>query len=156
VNGALRADDRLTAALTGLATLGAVAVGFLVAGVPGLLAGAALVVAWLLAPPVVVAVLGQVLFAPLLSADASLTTIALVEAPLAALLLVDLVDWRGPVGTLAGGAVVLAAFAGLAVAGIVWFDPLWQTAALLAAVAAVVAYGLHRYTVVTVEVTDEF
>ncbi|SFR86965.1 hypothetical protein SAMN05216559_0289 [Halomicrobium zhouii] len=154
--GALRTDDRLTAALTGLATLGAVAVGFLVAGVPGVLAGAALVVAWLLAPPVVVVALGQVLFAPLLPADASLATIALVEAPLAAMLLVDLTDWRAPVGTLAGAVVALAAFAGLAVAGLVWFGRLWQTAALLVPVAAVVAYGLHRYTVVTVEITDEF
>lgn len=156
MNGALRTDDRITAALTGLAALGAVAVGFLVAGVPGVLAGAALVVAWLLAPPVVVAALGQVLFAPLLLADAPLPMIALVEAPLAAMVLVDLIDWRAPLGTFAGAVVALAAFAALAVAGIVWFDRLWQTAALLVPVAAVVAYGLHRYTVVTVEVTDEF
>jgi len=72
------------------------------------------------------------------------------------MLLADLTDWRAPIGTLAGGVVALAAFAGLAVAGIVWLDPLWQTAALLVPVAAVVAYGLHRYTVVTVEITDEF
>ncbi|MCU4802134.1 hypothetical protein OB920_17295 [Halobacteria archaeon HArc-gm2] len=154
--GVLDTDDRLTAVLTGLATLGAVAVGFLVAGVSGILAGAALVVAWLLAPPVVVVALGQVLFAPLLPADASLATIALVEAPLAAILLVDLTDWRAPVGTLVAAVVALAAFVGLAVAGVVWLDRLWQTAALLIPVAAVVAYGLHRFTVVTVEVTDEF
>jgi|GEM_PF-2985912 len=154
--GVLDTDDRLTAVLTGLATLGAVAVGFLVAGVSGILAGAALVVAWLLAPPVVVVALGQVLFAPLLPADASLATIALVEAPLAAILLVDLTDWRAPVGTLVAAVVALAAFVGLAVAGVVWLDRLWQTAALLVPVAAVVAYGLHRFTVVTVEVTDEF
>lgn len=156
MNGALRRRDRITAALTGLATLGAAAVGVLVAGLPGALAGAALVVAWLLAPPVVVAALGQVLFAPLLPADAPLAMIALVEAPLAALVLVDLIDWRAPLGTFVGAVVTLAAVAGLAVAGIVWLDRLWQAAALLVPVAAVVAYGLHRYTVVTVEMTDEF
>lgn len=156
MNGALRADDRLATLPGGLAAVTAAWLGWVLLDVPGLLAGAAVVAAWLLAPPVFALALGQLLFAAVLPADASLTVIAVVEAPLLVLFLVDVADRRAPLRTVGGGAVTLAAFAGLAVAGVHWLARLRHAAALLVCVAAVVGYALHRYTVVVFEFTDEF
>lgn len=156
MTGAVRDRSRATAALTGLAAAGTVGAGALVAGTPGIVAGGALVVAWLLVPPVFVVALGQLLFAALLPADAPLVAFAVVEAPLVAMVLADVTDRRAPLRTFGGGVAALVAFGALAVAGAVWLDSLWTAAALLVCAAAVAAYALHRYTVVTVEITDEF
>lgn len=156
MRGALRTDDRFGAAITGLAAVGAAGAGNVVAGAPGTVAGAALVVAWLVAPPIFVVALGQVLFAAVLPDGASLAAVALVEAPLAAIVLADVTDWREPLRTFVVGVVSLVAFAAVALAGLGWLARTWHVAALLVCVAGVASYALHRYTVVTFELTDEF
>lgn len=156
MNGAITAENRVTAASTGLAAVGAAGVGGVVVGRPGIVAGGVLVVAWLLAPPIFVVALGQLLFAAILPADAPLATITLVEAPLVAIVLVDAVDRQAPLRTLALGVASLLAFCGVVVAGVHWLAAPWHAAALLVCVAAACSYALHRYTVVTFDTTNEF
>lgn len=156
MRGARHAEDPFATGLTGVAALGAAVALWVIAGGPGAVGGAAVLLAWLVVPPIFVVAVGQILVTALLPAEAPLFTIALFEAPLAALLLVDVADRQAPLKTVVVGAVSLAAFAGLAVAGVHWLARLWQAAALVAVVAAVAAYALHRYTVVAIEMSHEF
>lgn len=156
MSGVFDVEDPVATGLTGVATLGAAAALGMVAGGPGAVGGAALLLAWLLVPPIFVVALGQVVVAALLPTEVPLRTVALPEAALAVLLLVDVVDRHSPIKTVIVGVASLVAFAGLAVAGIHWLATLWQAAALVVAVAAVAAYAMHRYTVVAVERSHEF
>ena len=154
--GALAAESRTVAAVTGIGSVLSVAAGWVVAGPAGALAGGVLVAAWLVASPIVVVALGHVLFAALLPSDAALATLAIAEVPLVIVFLGSVVDRRTPLRTSWIGIVALAALSAVVAGGLGTLDAHWQTAAVLVAVVALAGYGLHRFTVATLEVSDEY
>lgn len=154
--GALGSQDLFTSVVTGTGTLLAGALAALYAGPAGLLAGAVLVAAWLLAPPVFLVAFGHVLVAALLAPGGSVSSVLGIEAALGLVLLGDLVSTRAPLPSFALALGCLAGFAMAVLLAVRWLDAVWHVTALLAVAVAFSTYALHRYTVVRFEATDEF
>ncbi|WP_372480336.1 hypothetical protein ACAH01_04160 [Halomicrobium sp. HM KBTZ05] len=156
LGGALATDSRTAPAVVGAGALLSVLTGWLVAGLGGALAGVVVVAAWLVVSPIVVLAVGHVLLAAVLPENASLATLALAQAPMVVVFAGSVLDADRPSRTLWQGVVALAALSLVVAGSIATFGTRWQVAAILVAVVAVAGYGLHRYTVATLEVTDEY
>lgn len=156
IQGALSSNDRLQIGLSGAGVLLAAASSSFVGGLPGVLVGIILLVSWLFIPPIVLVALGQLLFVTLLLPTVTTVTFVLVEASLILLFLSDTLNRRRPFTTLTVGISCLAAACGLVLGSLSLELDLWQNAAILIGVTAFISYALHRYTVVTLEVANEF
>lgn len=143
-----------------------------VAGIPGAIAGAAVVLAWALIADVVALAVATVAVAALLSADAfvvlgpdvadgipaverlatltglgvvELLSLAAVAAALVPLLVGSTASGDRPVGVALLTLVISVALAGLALTPLLAGETVLAGAVTLATAIAVVAYGLHRY-----------
>lgn len=154
--------------LSGLAIVAAAGVFLWLAGLIGVVLAAGLGLAVLALPVVFVFALGQLALAVALPAEAALVTVVVGELPLLLLLVTTFEqellgttlaqellgttldrEWSGRrTGTvlLVGGGVLAASLVALAAV-----QQLWLGALLIGAIVALVAYGIHRYTVVIFE-----
>ena len=136
----------------GIALLATTIVFWVLAGLAGLVGGLVLGVATLALPRVFVFALGQLLVATFLPSDPAVMTLVLSEIPLVGLQFSDssgqpLVSLSTLTTLVVGGGSLLA---GALVVRTV--SPLWMSAALIIGLVAIVSYGIHRYTLVTLGV----
>lgn len=135
--------------LSGFELLATAALVGATAGLPGLVVGAGLALAWLLLPVVYVVALGQFAVVGLYDAATPTVVLALVEVGLGGVLLASLL----PAAPLRAG-VAFAVTAPILV-GVVLFAPsLPLGAAALLALASIAAYGLHRHQRVSMELVE--
>ena len=149
-------SDRRRLALDGLAIAAATAALWYVLGPIGLGVGGAVAVTLVLVSPVYAFAVGQFLFA-LLGAtlyDAVPSTGVLVgQAGLAALLVAALLDrWPRRSAAVAVGVFAVAAVGFGAAAAL---EPLWHGVVVVGVIYAVLAYTLHRYELVTLDLVGE-
>lgn len=145
------AEDGTRAPLGGIAAVAVCALLWVMSGPVGLVGGGVLLAAWAVLPATYAFAVGQVAFVaatrPDGLLDAGILPLALVELGLAGVLVGPALHDRDrsiAAWTLLGA----AALGGLALASYALWDRVWIAAAVLVGVAALVAYGLHRYELV--------
>jgi hypothetical protein len=140
-------EDRLS--LSGVGLLATAVLLGVTTGLPGVVVGAGLALAWLLLPVVYVVALGQFALVGLYAADTPALVLALAEVGFASTLLASLFP-ASP-----ARAAVPFVVAALLLTGVVLFAPSVPLGSgALLVVAAAGAYGLHRYERVSMGLVD--
>lgn len=149
-------SDRRRLALDGLALAAVTAALSYVLGGFGLLVGVAVAVALVFGSPVYAVAVGQLLFvlvATTVFGEVPAEGIVVAQVGLAALFVAALVDaW--PART-AAGAVAIFGVAAVGLGTVYALDPLWQGVAVLTGLYAILAYTLHRYELVSLNLVGE-
>lgn len=122
----------------------------------GLAVGVAVAVALVVGSPVYAYAVGQLLFVLLATTgfgDVPVAGVVVAQVGLGTLFAAALVDaW--PART-AAGAVAVFAVAAVGLGAVHALDPLWQGLAVLAGLYALLAYTLHRYELVSLDLVGE-
>lgn len=149
-------SDRRRLALDGLAVAATTAALWYVLGPVGLAVAAVVAVVLVAGSAIYAFAVGQLLFVLLATSvfgDVPLEGLLAAQAGLAAILLAALVGHR-PRRTAAPAAVAFVV-AGAGFASLHALEPLWLGVAVLAVLYAVLAYTLHRFELVTLDLVEE-